>query len=43
MGEVIDVSPKDVIIYLAGGLFNAAERVHNLLLERELKKLGYTR
>lgn len=27
-------------IYLAGGLFNAAERTHNLLLEKELLKLG---
>lgn len=28
-------------IYLAGGLFNAGERLHNLFLERELKALGY--
>jgi nucleoside 2-deoxyribosyltransferase len=28
-------------IYLAGGLFNAAERLHNLYLERYLKPLGY--
>ncbi len=28
-------------IYLAGGLFNAAERVHNLNLEKHLKNLGY--
>jgi nucleoside 2-deoxyribosyltransferase len=28
-------------IYLAGGLFNAAERVHNLNLEKALLKLGY--
>lgn len=28
-------------IYLAGGLFNAAEQVHNLFLEKHLKKLGY--
>lgn len=30
-----------VKLYLAGGLFNVAERVHNLLLERALKRLGY--
>lgn len=29
-------------IYLAGGLFNAGERSHNLHLERWLKKLEYT-
>lgn len=29
------------MLYLAGGLFNAAERLHNLMLERELIKLGY--
>lgn len=28
-------------LYLAGGLFNAAERLHNLYLERALKRLGY--
>lgn len=28
-------------IYLAGGLFNAGERLHNLFLEKCLKKLGY--
>ncbi len=28
-------------LYLAGGLFNAAERVHNLYLERYLSELGY--
>lgn len=28
-------------IYLAGGLFNAGERLHNLLLERYLKVLGH--
>jgi nucleoside 2-deoxyribosyltransferase len=28
-------------IYLAGGLFNAGERLHNLYLERELTKLGH--
>lgn len=28
-------------IYLAGGLFNAAERLHNLFLEKHLKELGY--
>src|SRR5689334_17467726 len=28
-------------IYLAGGLFNAGERLHNLMLERALKNLGY--
>ncbi|MCK4525082.1 MAG: nucleoside 2-deoxyribosyltransferase [Candidatus Andersenbacteria bacterium] len=30
-----------MIIYLAGGLFNAGERLHNLYLEESLKKLGY--
>ena len=29
-------------IYLAGGCFNAAERMHNLLLEKQLQELGYT-
>jgi len=28
-------------IYLAGGLFNAGERLHNLYLEKYLKALGY--
>lgn len=28
-------------IYLAGGLFNAGERLHNLYLEKHLKALGY--
>ncbi|MDP3057453.1 MAG: nucleoside 2-deoxyribosyltransferase [bacterium] len=28
-------------IYLAGGLFNAGERLHQLLLEKYLKVLGY--
>jgi nucleoside 2-deoxyribosyltransferase len=28
-------------IYLAGSLFNAGERFHNLLLEKYLKELGY--
>ena len=28
-------------LYLAAGLFNAGARLHNLFLERELKKLGY--
>jgi nucleoside 2-deoxyribosyltransferase len=28
-------------IYLAAGLFNAAERLHNLHLEKHLKMLGY--
>ncbi len=28
-------------IYLAGSLFNAGERLHNLLLEKYLKALGY--
>ncbi len=28
-------------IYLAGGLFNAAERLHNLFLEKYLKELNY--
>lgn len=29
------------IIYLAGGLFNAAERLHNLFLEKALAELGH--
>ncbi len=29
-------------LYLAGGLFNAGERLHNLYIEKELKALGYT-
>lgn len=29
-------------IYLAGGLFNAGERLHNLYLEKHLEKLGHT-
>lgn len=32
---------KQTTLYLAGGLFNAAERLHNLYLERFLKDLGY--
>ncbi|MFA5986676.1 MAG: nucleoside 2-deoxyribosyltransferase [Parcubacteria group bacterium] len=28
-------------LYLAGGLFNAGERLHNLYLEKHLKSLGY--
>jgi nucleoside 2-deoxyribosyltransferase len=32
---------KEPMLYLAGGLFNAAERLHNLMLERELIKLGH--
>lgn len=28
-------------IYLAGGLFNSGERLHNLFLEKYLKELGY--
>lgn len=30
------------IIYMAGGLFNAGERLHNLYLEKHLKVLGHT-
>jgi nucleoside 2-deoxyribosyltransferase len=30
-----------ITLYLAGGLFNAGERLHNLMLEKHLKKLGY--
>lgn len=30
-----------VTLYLAGGLFNAGERLHNLYLEKHLKILGY--
>ena len=29
------------VVYLAGGLFNAGERLHNLFLERNLKALGH--
>lgn len=29
-------------LYLAGGLFNAGERFHNLILEKHLGELGYT-
>lgn len=29
-------------IYLAGRLFNAAERLHNLFLEKQLRALGHT-
>lgn len=32
---------KAPILYLAGGLFNAGERLHNLYLEKYLKELGY--
>ena len=28
-------------LYLAGGLFNAGERLHNLMLEKHLKLLGH--
>ena len=28
-------------LYLAGGLFNAGDRLHNLYLEKHLKALGY--
>lgn len=28
-------------LYLAGGLFNAGERLHNLYLEKHLRALGY--
>ncbi|MFH1236189.1 MAG: nucleoside 2-deoxyribosyltransferase [Parcubacteria group bacterium] len=28
-------------LYLAGGLFNAGERLHNLYLEKHLRNLGY--
>jgi len=28
-------------LYLAGGLFNAGERLHNLMLEKQLQRLGY--
>jgi nucleoside 2-deoxyribosyltransferase len=31
---------EHLVIYLAAGLFNAPERVHNLYLERALKKIG---
>ena len=30
-----------MIIYLAGGLFNAGERLHNLFLEKYLQELGH--
>jgi len=35
-------APKPLKIYLAGGLFNAGERLHNLFLEQALERLGYT-
>jgi nucleoside 2-deoxyribosyltransferase len=31
-----------MLIYLAGGLFNAGQRLHNLVLEKYLKELGHT-
>ncbi len=31
---------EEVTVYLAGGLFNVAERVHNLNLEKHLRALG---
>ena len=31
----------ELYLYLAGGLFNAGERLHNLYLEKYLKLLGY--
>lgn len=30
-----------ITLYLAGGLFNAGERLHNLYLEKYLRALGY--
>lgn len=36
--KVIEMKKK---IYLAGGLFSTGERIHNLLLEKHLKNLGY--
>ncbi|MFA5996880.1 MAG: nucleoside 2-deoxyribosyltransferase [Candidatus Paceibacterota bacterium] len=32
---------NQVTLYLAGGLFNAAEQIHNLYLEKYLEELGY--
>lgn len=32
---------KKEVIYMAAPLFNIAERLHNLLLARELRRLGY--
>jgi len=32
---------KDWTLYLAGGLFNAGQRLHIMYLERALKELGY--
>jgi nucleoside 2-deoxyribosyltransferase len=31
-----------MVIYLAGGLFNVSDRLHNLFLEKYLKELGHT-
>ena len=33
---------EKIVLYLAGGLFNAGERLNNLMLEKHLKLLGYT-
>lgn len=35
------VEMRRVALYLAGGLFNAGEQLHNLMLERHLSLLGY--
>lgn len=32
---------EDIYLYLAGGLFNAGERLHNLMLEKHFKAIGY--
>ena len=39
----IESSPAEAatLLYLAGGLFNAGERFHNLLIEKHLVELGY--
>lgn len=32
---------RDIALYLAGGLFNAGEQLHHIVLERHLRALGY--
>ena len=42
MGQKKYIMPTTPSLYLAGGLFNAAERLHNLYLEKHLRDRGYT-
>lgn len=39
--EILKALEKTVTIYLAAGLFNAGQRLHNLFLEKHLKKMGH--